>query len=337
MSPNGRWVASSIEDGVVLWDLMSKNSSLRTFRLPPFFPLSTGEISHMAFSPDGGRIIVAGDGGAANVWDVKRRRCLSVIPLSDPIAVAWSPRCIVLEKRQGIISTYNPSTYRWIGSHVPGDGPWRYDMDMYTNGPGGYRRPRAGLFFSPDYRWMAASYPAKWSGYVWALWMVGEDGTLTEHRMLSNTTETPQASERYYYHEQVAFTSDSTRMAVVSLDLELCVWDVASATLLLSINPTLGIADSLVLGKLNISFLPGSQHLLVVRGEEATIEVWDGTTGRFLHRLVLEGRSSGDVRWSRLMAPSFSPCGRYVVSSSFNARGPLIWRTEDGSMVSRGY
>ena len=342
MSPNGRCVASSIEDGVVLWDLMSKNSSLQTFRLPPFFPSLTSEISHMIFSPDGGRIIVAGDGGAANVWDVKRRRSLRIIA-SDVIAGAWSPHCIVLQTRRGTISTYNSSTYQRIKSYILGDGPWHYDVDMYN----GNCRPQAGLLFSPDYRWMAVSYPTNWHGCIWTLWTLGEDGNLTRHRVLSDTVTAAakivQTSKRYH-REQAAFNSDSTRLAVVSLNLQLCIWDVATATLLLSIDPPTRALPSPRSG-LSISFSPDRlEHLLVMRNREdrraeVDIEVWDASTGHLLRRLVLGDSSSGsdDAKWSWFMAPSFSPCGRYVISSFFNARGPLIWRTGDGSIVSRGY
>ena len=340
MSPNGRWVASSVYGSAVLWDLMHNNPSVHTFRLPPIFPVSPGKILHIIFSPDSERLLVVSDGGAAHVWDVKRRRRLGTITC-DPIVGAWSPCCIVLITGTGTIFTFNSSTYQPIRVHTLEDGlQWGYGgTNIYTTG--NYPRPQTSLLFSPDYRWVAVSFPSKWPWHTWTLWAVGEDGSLTRHRVLSDTAKILRAStgNPYFYGKRVAFNSDSTRMAVVSLDLELCVWDVATATLLLKIDLTRSDARSL--GVSNMSFSPDRQHLLVMRDGKAILEVWDAATGHFLRRLILKGRSSHlseSEWWSQYVVPSFSPCGRYVISSSFNAiRGTLIWKTEDGSIAYRNY
>ena len=335
MSPSGRWVASSIQWGAALWNMSPDDSSLYTWRAPPFFPLSDGNVSHMVFSPDSARLLVVSDKAAAHVWDVEQRRRVSTITCdseSDLVVGAWSPACIVLVTRAGTLSMYDPSTYRQNGDYALGDGPqWSHSApkDGWK-----HRTCRPGLLFSPDSRWMAVSHlqAVDSSGCAWAIWRVGEGGELTRHAVLSSTGEAFGISNSRDGH-QVAFNPESTRVAV-SHDLEVHVWDVATATLLLSVD--LDIDGARKIESLRIAFSPDGRHLLVVRDGKAMFEVWDVETGCFLRRSMLERVERDDEhRQPPWIDASFSPCGRFILSSFISARGVLAWRTEDGSLVSR--
>jgi WD40 repeat protein len=72
-APDGRTLAASAYDKVVLWDLAS-----RTRRVS--LPMGTFNIAgRLAFSPDG-KILVGGDGGGKLVlWDVARRSRLAIL------------------------------------------------------------------------------------------------------------------------------------------------------------------------------------------------------------------------------------------------------------------
>ena len=86
MSPSGRWVASSIQWGVALWDMMPNDSPLHTWRVPPFFPLPAGNVSHIVFSPDSARLLVVSDKTSAHVWDVKQAT-ISMSLLNNDITI----------------------------------------------------------------------------------------------------------------------------------------------------------------------------------------------------------------------------------------------------------
>ncbi len=334
ISPNGKWVATSIQGGAVLWDMMSNNLSLRTcqqWRIPPFFPLSTGNISHIAFSPDGTRLLVASDSNTAHVWD--RERCCRVSTIicdAGLVVGAWSSRCIALVTQTGAISTYDPATYQPVQHHALGNMPSHWSPVAMGEIKTSTRCPC--LRFSPDDRWLAAYYTVNGFRYAWETWRVSATGNLTRHAALSSTGDAFGINTYSYEAHQVAFDSKSTRVAVIH-GFEVHIWDIATATRLLSFDPTISSAGS-VWG-LSIAFSASGRHLLAMRNDKAVVEVWDAETGHFLNPLNLEEEWRDGHQRLPWMGLTFSPCGRYVLSSSVTARGVSVWRTEDGSLVGR--
>lgn len=72
------------------------------------------------------------------------------------------------------------------------------------------------------------------------------------------------------------------------------------------------------------SFSRDGKRLLVASGE-ASLAVLDGTTGRRVTEIAQSG--------ARMLAPAFSPGGRFVIDYSSNSDGVTVWSACDGKMV----
>jgi hypothetical protein len=84
-SPDGRLLASSVDDGLVIWDVAS-GRSLRTL------PGHLGEFRALAFSPDGRLLASAGSERAIKLWDVTAGRELRTLTAGNDLElVQFSP------------------------------------------------------------------------------------------------------------------------------------------------------------------------------------------------------------------------------------------------------
>ncbi|KAI1785429.1 hypothetical protein LXA43DRAFT_1100286 [Ganoderma leucocontextum] len=330
LSPDGERVAGLNVDGnIILWNI-SDDPSVRTWGLARPSP---NPISSIVFSPDSARLLIVTPKNTAYICDVKRGHRLTTIAC-DPIVGAWSPRCIAFTTHARTISTWDPFTYQPIQDYALGGWPLS---------PNGSERRveedhNPGLLFSPDHRWLAASYPVRFSlwsnGYAWVLWRVTDRGGLTDPTSLPLPSGPFGPGTLDYYGHLVAFNLECTRMAVVGYGLKLHVWDVATATLFLVIDMATTCAGEI---RGNIAFSADGRCLLVLRGGKDTVEVWDTTAGYLLNPLVLEGKGNGKPSTSESLwrATRFSPCGRYLISSPSNTGGVMVWKTTDGSLVRR--
>ncbi len=170
-------------------------------------------------------------------------------------------------------------------------------------------------------------------------------------------------SEKVVLH--VAFSPDGVRLAAISSGGAYCdcrIWAVASGTLDVSISiygPTIcGFA----------TFVPGRTHLATL-AMRAAAEIWNVETGKSQF-LLEQGRNASlcyvsfspdgkllataSIHWAvklwdahtgaelhslrhttRVQAMSFSPCGKYIASASWDRTTPVrLWRARDGACVA---
>jgi WD40 repeat protein len=212
-SPNGRFLASAGDDldrppgynTVKVWDLKSGKEAFQTV---PFSGFGTVLFS-VAYSPDGRRLVAAGQDKKLKVWDATNGEQIGI-----------------------------------MGEH---------DRNVYN------------LVFSPDGRYLAS---AGKDGRV-KLW----DGTRLDQYQ-DRAREMAAAGGEIA--DTLAFSADSTRLAVGSSDFTATIWDVETGTNVLTLprDPAHGFRA--------LAFSPDGRWL-ASGGTDCTAKVWDARTGALLH------------------------------------------------------
>jgi WD40 repeat protein len=142
LSGDGKWLASSTETGIKVWDMTGGNDSR----------LFTSDIllspDHLAFSPDGTLLAEGRRDGTARLWDVAGGRELHVLRGHSNMvtSVAFSPdgqRLATASHDRGV-RIWDPTT-----------GDLLMTLRDYPADPGAVLWSVA---FSPDGRWLAAAY-----------------------------------------------------------------------------------------------------------------------------------------------------------------------------------
>jgi WD40 repeat protein len=264
-SPDGKRLAATLGEGwqaadVRVWD-PATGKELSRFRLPDAFP-----VRHLAFSPDGRQLLVAGgsyrrdaNGDTVGppwvdvrVWD----------------ALAGKELVTLREHSQQVLSAaFSPdgkrvATGSWVQER-PGENTGDVRVwDLATGrellalrgGPGAV----FGLAFSPDGRLLAAAGgwydpPGDAGIKVWDVTTGREVHTLRGHTRKSVS---------------VAFSPDGRRLVSAGEDETVKLWDVATGQELLTLRGHNGIATDVV-------FSPDGRQLFSVSGN--TVRLWDAT------------------------------------------------------------
>jgi WD40 repeat protein len=211
-SPDGRFLASVGDDqdprpGVHTVKVLDLKAGQPAFATDPFPGL--GVLFCVAYSPDGRRIVAAGQDKQLKVWDAATGRKIGV-----------------------------------MGEH---------DRNIFN------------LTFSPDGRYLAS---AGKDGMV-RVW----DGTrLDEHQ--SRFREMGSAGGEI--GDTMAFSANSTHLAIGSSDLTATIWDVSSGTHVLTLPHTPVHAFRA------LAFSPDGRWL-ASGGTDCTVKVWDARMGTLLH------------------------------------------------------
>jgi WD40 repeat protein len=263
-SPDGKWVATSIQDRVILWDLATSRP-LHRLRAP------IGYISQMAFSPDGKRLAAAGV--ATAVWDVvSGEELVTLRGAGFPVAFHADGRSVV--------SGGDGSVARLWDVTSPQDARLLQGGDEI-----------AAIAFSPDGRRLVTASPLiQPVGGRGQVLVAGGKGTRVwqpatgrEERVLS------------LLFAPVAFRPGTSHLAGVGGDGTVRLWDVAAGRELQTVCRPGGVRC--------LAFDPEGGRL-AVGCDDGTVGLWDATTGRELFRAHAhaDGVTGVAVRGRRLVS-----------------------------------
>ncbi len=234
-SADGAYIATGGEDtNVILWNA-------KTGDKVQLFEGHTDNIYALAFSPDNTRLASSSYDKTVRIWDVSTGKL--VMTLEQPAesrGVVWSPDgsrvaagTLLAPDGQGHILTWNADT----GEQVQ-------DISVGAS--------RTGIVaFSPDGTRVVAGLLEDSVAQVW--------DALTGKSLLRLEGHT-------YVVPGVAYNSDGTRIATVSLDATARVWDANSGQELLTLDDSAG-------GAARVAFSPDGKHL-ATENEDGTTRIY---------------------------------------------------------------
>jgi WD40 repeat protein/serine/threonine protein kinase len=287
------------------------------------------EVEHVAFSPDGRRVVTASRDHTARVWDVSTGEAVTP-PLRHADIVfraAFSPdsRLVVTASHDQTARVWDVRSGQAIGPPMP------------------HNSSVEDASFSPDGRWVVTA---------------STDGTARVWDALTGQPRTPPIKHALWLHS-VSFSPDGRHIVTASHDSTARVWDAATG------QPT---APPLVHGDavINAAFSPDGRRVITA-SEDHTARLWDAATGQQVGPAlecgdrVLRAAFSPDGRYvstcgydttarvwdaatGRAVSPSmkhrnsvrctpFSPDGRYVLTVSYDHTA-RVWEATTGEPVT---
>lgn len=209
----------------------------------------SGTIHVAAFSPDGQRVLAAGEGGKACLWDTSSGQFLHELLSGEPGDIvqlaAFSP-----EGQRVLTSSLNKTVSLWD----PHSGQLVAELREKL-------RPFTSASFSPDGQRVLTS---------------SRDGLA---RLWDATSGQPLG--RFSGHSQAItsarFSTDGQRILTSSADGTACIWDVASGERLFELRGHHGPVNAAV-------FSPDGRQILTM-GQDKTVRIWNALSGRFLFEL----------------------------------------------------
>ncbi|HEV3263684.1 MAG TPA: hypothetical protein VG013_43010, partial [Gemmataceae bacterium] len=286
--PDGKTLGSASNDGTVrIWDLTSPQESRTLGMLPGKY-----EGRHIAYSPDGRWLAVAGD--PAGLWDA--RTGLLIRQFGAAYRVAFSPdgKTLATGGEDSRLQIWDVGTKQLI--RTLGVKPHEPDMPRNTVGA---------LSFSPDGKLLAA-------GFGWRQWFVNED-----HEQWARIWDWTSGREiaRLPHKNTVAglaFSPDGHLLATASHDRGVRLWSVASWRQTRHWNGP-DTFDS-------VAFAPGG-GILAAGGGDGLIRLWKVDSGAALP--PLNGHSN------HVMDLAFAPDGKTLASASWD-RTLKLWDVTSG-------
>jgi WD40 repeat protein len=296
LSPDGRYVVTTGSDGIArLW-------STRDATMLTEFRGVVGGVTSVAFSLDGKQVLTAGEDGTARIWDpglglpVKRRR----FPLTE-------------------FGTGGALGTRWGDTFVLGD----TKIPVFDLRSG----QRAFHVKLPRPAWdvtLAAHAPVMAVTYEHAPVEVLDLARRHSGSLPGTDHVVPKGGSAV---QPVVISRDGRRV-LVGVGDRLTVWDVRTRTRLGHLRDHVG-------GEFPASataFSPDG-HLLATVRTDGVIVLWRADDGRVIAREHAE--QSPGFNASVPVTPAFSADGSLVVAAGNWDRGPGVWRTSDGRLVSK--
>ena len=289
------------------------------------------KINHVAFSPDGTRIITASNDGAARVWDAASgRKVFALAGGSKFYRAVFSP-----DGTRIVTFSANAPPQVWEAS----TGRKLFELNTKTNETRGALAPTGTRIVT--YEW-GAKGPVVWDAetgdFLWtqirghAAMIHGVAFSPDGKRLITTSydqtavlwdVETEKGLIRWEGHgDQViaaAFSPDGRRAATVALSGKAGLWDVETGRAI-KVMPGHGTL-------FGVAFSPDGDRV-VTAADSSTSRLWDGVTGTEIAPLA--GLSAIN------MTPAFSPDGAYVTAGYETAAGlarVALWDTSTGKKV----
>jgi WD40 repeat protein/serine/threonine protein kinase len=287
------------------------------------------EVEHVAFSPDGRRIVTASKDHTARVWDASTGEAVTP-PLRHGHIVskaAFSP-----DDRRVVTASHDRTAQVWeVSSGQPVSPALRHDD------------PVLDASFSPDGRWVVTA-SADGTARLWdavtgrprtpplkhASWLCAAsfspDGRYVVTASDDHTAQvwdaaTGQPTASALRHGaavmSAAFSPDGHLVITASNDHTARLWDAATSQ---PVGPPLEHGDNVI----RAAFSPDGRYISTC-SYDTTARVWDAATGRPVSPPLKHPNS--------VHSASFSPDGRYVVTRS-NDHTARVWEAATGEAVT---
>jgi WD40 repeat protein/serine/threonine protein kinase/tetratricopeptide (TPR) repeat protein len=300
----------------------------KTLPRPQQLWIHDGAINDTRFSPDGRRVLAAGDAGNVYLWDSQTGESVAG-PLTEPGPVRYavfSPdgRRVAACSQDGTARVWDADSGRPLTPLLALGGTprevefspdgrqvvtaagmaarvWDVETGQRLSGELTHHGAVRAARFSPDGRWLATG---------------GDDGLV---RLWDATMR--QASAIVLPHERavlcLAFSPDSQRLASGSADHTAQVWDVSSGA---SVGRRLHHHDPI----LHVAFSPFGKRLLT-GSEDGTALIWRVGDGE---RLIDPLRHKSVIRWA-----AFSPDGCRVATAG-DDNSARVWSANTGEALT---
>ncbi|GID30454.1 nSTAND1 domain-containing NTPase [Paractinoplanes brasiliensis] len=316
-SPDGSTLATGGDATTIMWDVATRTRLATLSR-------KSGQVLALTFSPDGRTLVTAGDDTSVLLWDTRHRilRARLAGPRTSVYTLAFSPRTSMLAAggEDGAIllwdlrqptTTEHPTMVNAVAFSPDGNtlattsrnrtALWNAaDRSLRTILPDNRVFTNA-VAFSPDGHTLATvtqpspCCPPGEAGNTLTLWNL-HAGTAV--RLAGHTAAVLD----------LAFSPDGGRIATVSVDRTVKVWDASTGVVLKTVTAHAGPVNG-------VAFSPDGR-LLATAGHDGTVKLWDARTGAELAALT------GHTSWVRSVA--FSPDGR-IIASAGHDQSIILW------------
>jgi len=254
----------------------------------------TNTIRDIAWAPDSRFLVTVSSDNTVRLWERQTNDALSVLSFGVPVRADFSRdgKYLFVSKWGGYAERFNvqevingknsPDFSRYIGSYFP-------------------KRPTS----SPDGKLIATGF---WSGAI-----LLSNGEYEELRRLEGHVDAVH---------MVAFNADGTRLASMSDDLTVRLWDTVSGREILVVDTFATQLDSITFSK--------DDHELVVGDKTKMLKVLSASPLRDLKSsqpMILRGHGN------MVYTVNYSPSGEQLVSSGMDS--PIrLWNALDGRQIS---
>ena len=286
-------------------------------------------IYHVAFSPDGQRIVTASGDKTVGVWDVESGELLQVLKghkktvvhadfspdgqyivtaSMDNTARLWEVSSgkqlkVLKGHREGVFhATFNPDSQRVVT--VGGEGNirlWDVSSGKYLKELKGHENSVFYAAFSPDGQKLVTTSMDKTA----RLWEVSSGKPLNVLKGHKNSV----------YH--AAFSPDGQRVVTASFDNTARLWDVKS-------GQRLNILEGHEQGVSSVAFSPDGRRI-VTASWDGTARLWDANSGKPFK--VLKGHLD------KIFFATFSANNQYVITTSEDKTARL-WEASSGKLIN---
>ena len=309
-SPNGRLVVIAGSDGIAhIWEVSSgrRTTTLRAHKGSFEAGGGTfGDIRHVAFSPDGGRVVTSSSDLTARIWDVEPGSAIAVLDGHDGVVnfAGFSP------DGQRVVTASNDRTAR-VWNAASGR-----ELAVLSGFEGFVESAR----YSQDGRWVAVA-SADGSMRVWSASLAPEiDGVRVPPSLSFGLIHSQGQVDSAGSLSTYAIGPEARLVATATHGGTVRIWDLSSGQ-----EPLFMLATD---GRIwTATFSPDGERLLT-GGDDGTVQIWDVESGR---EIAKHRRHAGFVT-----AAAFSPGGRMVATGGgeLGRDTVILWDLPTGRVVA---